>query len=72
LSIGPSKGEYRGQLQSRAYIVELPLLPPGAKATVDGVAVTPAYDPAGKIYRISIPERSVRRGVMLRMTAEAF
>lgn len=65
ITIGPTIGEYAGQVQERAYTIELPCTRRPGQATVDGQPAEATYDAATRTTRIQVPARSLRSGLQV-------
>ena len=69
VTVGPTSGQFEGQLQTRAFQIELPATQAATRVQLDGKAVVSSYDAATQTNIISVPARSIRRG--FRVTARA-
>ena len=61
VTIGATRGTFRGQPAKRDCIIDLPATLPAAKASVNGRAVAVSYNRATRTNRIHIPARSSRQ-----------
>lgn len=69
ITIAPAKGRFAGQLNSRAYLIELPFTQLATSATVDGQRVDVKYDEQSMTNTIAVPERAIDKGVTVVVTA---
>ena len=70
VTVKPTRGDYAGLVDTRAYVVELAGTRRARAARVDGQAVHVEYDEAQAINRISVSPRSVTRGVTIEAEVE--
>jgi hypothetical protein len=64
IKVEPTEGSFKGQLQERAYSIELP----GAaavRAQLDKDLLPVEYSQTEKINRVSLPARDIRQGFTL-------
>ena len=59
IAVGATKGQFDGQLKTRAYQIELPATQRAQSATLDGSALTFRYDAATATNTIAVPSRSI-------------
>ena len=63
--VEPTEGSFTGQLQERAYTIELPGAHRATRAMVERQSVDVAYSAQEKLNRISLPARDIRQGFTL-------
>jgi alpha-glucosidase (family GH31 glycosyl hydrolase) len=64
ITVAPTEGSFKGQLEERGYIIELPG-GPAAHAQLDQDSLPVDYSETERISRISVPARDIRRGFTL-------
>lgn len=62
ITVSPTTGAFKGQLEERACTVELPVTELPCHATLDGKPVDATYDKESWTTRIHVPPRSIRKG----------
>lgn len=70
LRIGPTEGSYEGQLDRRAYRIELPGTSPARAATLNGRPVEATYDAATGVIIVETPPLPIRDPVEIVVTVE--
>ena len=70
VTVAPAVGSYKGQLEKRGYVLNIPATRKASVATVDGKALKPEYDKETFTNTIRVPERSIREKVTIAVTAE--
>ncbi len=68
--INPAKGSYKGQLQSRSYVVELAGTLKAQNATLNGKTVSVDYDEKTYINRVRIPSCSRKESITVEIKAD--
>ena len=69
VSIDPAAGNYRGQPETRSYVVEIPATNAASSAVLDGAATVPTYTANDFTNRVSVAARSIRTPTVVRVTA---
>ena len=67
VTVKATTGQFEGQLQTRAFQIELPATQRATRVMLDGKAIASTYDAATQTNVIKVPSRSIRRG--FRVTA---
>jgi len=63
------KGKFKGQVEKRAYTIQLAATQKASSASVDGKNVSVQYDESKKMNIISIPEKAINTGYEIKITA---
>ncbi len=68
LQIGPAEGTFAGQLDRRAYRIELPCTQPVREAKLNGRCVAVAYDAAQRMNVVETPPYTIREPIEIVVT----
>jgi hypothetical protein len=68
VTIGPATGKYKGQPQSRSYVIEFPCTIRSDSASVNGKSVRVEYDETNFTNRIHIPKYSITKKIRVEIS----
>lgn len=69
IMVCPARGSYTGQLESRSYTIEVAGTRRAESAEFNEKPVAVEYDARLAVNRVRVSERSIRRGVKVRVVA---
>ena len=69
VQIDPAQGTFAGQVNDRAYTIELPSTRPAVELSVDGQSAKGTFMPGDSLNIVKVPERSIRKGCTIKVLA---
>lgn len=70
VKIAPTRGSYKGQKGSRAFVIELPCTGVPKSVSVDGKPAQPTYDPSQHKTSVTVLDKSIRKGCTVVVKAD--